>query len=79
VNNSGYVELSRFAVFVRNLYADSGLESPWSPENYANWIEHEPLQRFSGLALETLEIVGFDETPNYDEWIGGGFGGRIQP
>ena len=67
------------AEFAQRLFAVAGMESPWSPDNYANWIEHRPLDRFSGLALETLDVVEPNETPNYDDWIGGGFGGSIKP
>lgn len=44
--------------FVNQLFADEGVENAgWSPEDYANWIEREPLQRFSGLALEALPRI----------------------
>jgi hypothetical protein len=65
------------ADFARYLFAAAGMESPWTPDNYANWIEHHPLQRFSGLALETLQIVGPNDTPDFDDWAG--FGGKITP
>ena len=67
------------AQFARRLFSSVGIESPWSADNYANWIEHRPLDRFSGLALDTLDVVGVNETPDYDEWIGGGFRGEIKP
>jgi len=65
------------AGFARHIYGAAGMDSPWTPENYANWIEHNPLQRFSGLVLETLPIVKPNETPNFDDWAG--FGGKINP
>ena len=58
--------------FVRSLFGHAGIESPWSPKKYANWIEHHPLLRFSGLALETLQISGPDETPNFTNCAGFG-------
>ena len=29
----------------------------WTEANFAHWIEHQPLQRYSGLALETFERI----------------------
>ena len=46
------------AEFARRLFAAAGMESSWSPKDYANWIEHRPLNRFSGQALEMLRIGG---------------------
>lgn len=34
----------------------------WSPSNYANWIEENPLERFSGLALESLPRIKIKNT-----------------
>ncbi len=29
----------------------------WSASGYAHWIEHEPLKRFSGIALDMLDRI----------------------
>ena len=65
--------------FVRRMFTAVGMDSPWSPKTYSNWIEHRPLDRFSGMALETLDVLGPNDTPNYDSWLGGHFDGRINP
>ena len=35
----------------------------WKEADFANWIEHKPLARFSGLALEMLPVVKVGEVP----------------
>jgi len=47
----------------------------WVEGEYANWIERSPLSRFSGMALETLPVVKYEEIPDLDAWLEGrGFG-----
>jgi hypothetical protein len=46
--------------FVGRLFKKANWESPipsWREARYANWLERDPLSRFSGLALESLPIV----------------------
>jgi hypothetical protein len=48
----------RFAEeWVDRLFRSAGVlgYEGWTAGNFANWIEEQPLQRFSGLALESFE------------------------
>lgn len=45
--------------FVRQQFQQAGVgDFPgWTETDFAHWIEHEPLDRFSGIALETLDEI----------------------
>ena len=58
--------------FVTRLFERSdwdGTTPSWREGGFANWIETDPLNRFSGLALETLPVIPCSEVPNFDKWI----------
>lgn len=44
--------------FVRSVFEKENEQyGGWNPSTYANWIEYEPLSRFSGMALESLPEI----------------------
>lgn len=46
---------------------------------FAHWIEHQPFNRFSGLALEMLPVVINGEMPDFGSWPKAkGFGVKIE-
>jgi hypothetical protein len=50
----------RFAEdWVGRLFRSAGVSAyeGWTAGNFAHWIEDHPLERFSGIALETLEEI----------------------
>jgi hypothetical protein len=55
-------------MFQRHRWFDGG--PSWSASAFAHWIEHKPLDRFSGMALESLPVVRWNELPGADELIG---------
>ena len=45
--------------WVNELFQKQGDDSfrGWAASGYAHWIEHEPLRRFSGVALDMLDRI----------------------
>ena len=45
--------------FVRQQFQHAGIEDfpGWLDGDFAHWIERKPLDRFSGMALETLDEI----------------------
>jgi hypothetical protein len=45
--------------WVNDLFLKQGIETypGWAASGFAHWIEHEPLQRFSRIALEMLDRI----------------------
>ena len=44
--------------FVIRLFKEHGIAGySWTDADFAHWIEHQPLKRYSGLALETFEQI----------------------
>jgi hypothetical protein len=57
--------------YVRYLFEESKwseLIPSWRNANFACWIEEYPLNRFSGMALETLPVIAVSEMPNFEDW-----------
>lgn len=52
-------------MFLRHRWFDGG--PSWSASSFAHWIEKNPLDRFSGMALESLPVVRWNELPCDDE------------
>lgn len=68
--------------YARHLFQREQWPQPipsWQAASFAHWIEHEPFNRFSGLALEMLPIVLDGEMPDFESWPKAqGFGGKIE-
>jgi hypothetical protein len=45
--------------WVHSLFREAGIQGypGWRASDYAHWIEHEPVKRFSGLAPDLLERI----------------------
>ena len=45
--------------FVRQQFQQENMSvyPSWAEENFAHWIEHKPLDKFSGIALETFDVI----------------------
>lgn len=45
--------------FVGQLFRHAGVDdvADWTQGDFARWIEHNPLESFSGLALETFDEI----------------------
>ncbi|MGE0127897.1 MAG: hypothetical protein AB7U82_07450 [Blastocatellales bacterium] len=57
--------------YVRFLFEEAKWPEPlpsWRNANFACWIEEHPLDRFSGLAIETLPVISVGEIPSFDDW-----------
>jgi hypothetical protein len=50
--------------FVGRLYREAGATRipSWTADGYAHWICAQPLEQFSGIALETFPVVGCSDS-----------------
>jgi hypothetical protein len=45
--------------WISDLFQNKGIDlhPSWAASGFAHWIEHQPLQRCSGVALDTLDHI----------------------